>query len=903
MYLYCRIGYEGEELKLHHSKPNSKRFDSSLQKPNLSVCKQKYRHSEFVHIAVDVVYCEKIQRPSNTNPVPMKSFFAPFAITLLFALSFIVSAAAQQTTTSQATSTNPISTIAAKTAGMQKFVGFFTFYWDAKTDKIWLEIEKARLERDFLYAVSLPQGVGSNDIGLDRGQLSAERVVRLERHGPKVLLVEQNLNFRAVTTDSNQQRAVGESFARSVLFGFKVDLEEGSKVLVDGGAFFLRDAHGVSGALRRAGQGTYAINADLSAMFMPRTKSFPQNSEFEVTLTFIGEPTGQFIRDVTPSPQSVTVREHHSFIELPALNEAKSYKMREFDPRSGYFPMSYMDYATPIDQPIMKRFITRHRLEKKNPGAAKSEAVEPIVYYIDNAAPEPIRSALFEGATWWNEAFEAAGFINAFQVKILPDSADPMDVRYNVVQWVHRATRGWSYGGSITDPRTGEILKGHVTLGSLRVRQDFLIASGIIAAYEEGKPVPDALQKMALARLKQLSAHEIGHTIGLAHNFAASTMGAEGRSSVMDYPHPKIDKDAATGKFTLGNAYASGIGEWDKVSIAYGYAEFPTDEKKALKTILDDAHKRGFYFLTDEDARPVGGAHPATHLWDNGKNAIDELTRLMSVRGEILSTFGAHNIPQGQPLSTLDETLVPMYFLHRYQTEAVSKILGGLDYRYAVRGDGQTITAQISGEEQRRALDALLSTLSVDALALPEALLKLIPPPAYGYNKTRESFKSRTGLPFDALAAAEAAATFTTSFMLHPERAARLVEYGARDSRLPSLGETIDKLLAATWKNPSAQSAYKAEVQRTVNMTVLQGLMRLVQDDDASAQSRAITLARLEDLRGWLDGKRKSLKDDATKAAYLLASVQIAEFVKNPKTVSLPKPLPVPPGQPIGCGE
>lgn len=793
-----------------------------------------------------------------------------------------------------------------KVTAMQKFTGFMTFYWDAKTDKIWLEVDKIQLNRDFLYAVSLPQGVGSNDIGLDRGQLSNERVVRLERHGPKLLLVQPNLNFRAVTANANEQRAVAESFAQSVLYGFKIEAEDGGKMLIDASGFFLRDAHGVAQTLRRTGQGSYSLASEQCAMYMPRTKSFPKNSEFEAIITFSGDAAGQFIRDVTPTPQIVSVRQHHSFIELPDLNEANGYTMRVFDPRSGYFPMTYMDYATPIEQPILKRFITRHRLQKKNPNLPKSEAVKPLVYYIDNAAPEPIRSALFEGATWWNQAFEAAGFINAFEVKILPDSADPMDVRYNVVQWVHRATRGWSYGASITDPRTGEILKGHVTLGSLRVRQDFLIASGLIAAYEDGKEVSETLKSMALARLKQLSAHEIGHTLGLAHNFSASTMGEKGRSSVMDYPHPKIETDGK-GAVTLANAYATGIGEWDKIAIRYGYEEFSQNgnqaEKQGLEGILNDAHKRGYYFLTDEDARPQGGAHPTAHLWDNGVNAIDELQRLMKIRSEVLSRFGVNNIPKGQPLSTLDETLVPMYFLHRYQTEAVSKILGGLDYRYAVRGDGQTITAAIPGTEQRRALNALLATMDVEALALPEELLKLIPPVAYGYNRTRESFRNRTGLPFDALAAPEAAASFTLSFLLHPERVARLVEYSSRDKSLPSLGEMLEKLLAVTWKAPVLQNGYKAEVQRTVNAAVLQGVMRLVQDDEASSQSRAIALQHLDNLRQWLETARKGAKDESVKAAYLLASVQIAEFVKNPKTVVIPKPLAVPPGQPIGCGE
>jgi hypothetical protein len=809
-----------------------------------------------------------------------------------------------QPVSSVSTVSNGTPSIAQKIAGMQKFTGFVPFYWDAKTDKIWLEIDKRQLDREFLYAVSLPQGIGSNDIGLDRGQLSSERVVKLERHGPKLLLVQLNYAFRAVTADSNERRAVRESFAQSVLHGFKIELEENGKMLIDASAFLLRDAHGVAETLRRTGQGSYSFAADQSAMYMARTKNFPQNTEFEITATFTGEPQGGFIRDVTPTPQIVSVRQHHSFIELPPLDDVRGYQMRAFDPRAGYFPMSFMDYATPIDQPIVKRFITRHRLQKKNPAEARSEAVKPLVYYIDCAAPEPIRSALVEGATWWNQAFEAAGFINAFQVKILPDTADPMDVRYNVVQWVHRATRGWSYGASITDPRTGEILKGHVTLGSLRVRQDYLIAQGLISAFEEGKQVPEALVKMALARLRQLSAHEIGHTLGLAHNFAASMMGSGGRASVMDYPHPRIDR-ALDGSISLANAYASGIGEWDKISIQFGYGEFGAaiNEKQALKRLLEDAQKRGFYFVTDEDARPSGGAHPAAHLWDNGTNAVDELIRTMKLRNEILSRFGVNNIPTGAPLSTLDETLVPMYFLHRYQVEAASKVLGGLDYRFALRGDEQTIAEPVVADEQRRALDALLSTLSADALALPESLLRLIPPHAYGYDRTRESFKSRTGITFDALAAPEVATGFVVSFLLHPERAARLVQYTARDKRFPSLGEVINKLLAATWKAPIPANPYKAEVQRTINATTLHQIMLLAQDAGSSAQTKAIALLKLDELRTWLDKQMKSTKDESTKASYLLASTQIDEFLRSPKEVQVPKPLALPPGQPIGCGE
>ncbi len=499
-------------------------------------------------------------------------------------------------------------TIAERTAGMERRDGYFPFYWDAKAGKIWLEIPAGRLNTEFLYVNSLPAGLGSNDIGLDRGQLGGERIVRFERSGPRILLIQPNYDYRAISNDVAERRAVEQAFAQSALFGFEVAAEENGRILIDASAFFLRDAHNVVGTLRRTQQGTYRLEATRSAFYLDRTKNFPQNSEVEVTLTFTSDQPGRLVGTVAPSPDSVTLRQHHSFVELPG----PGFTPRAHDPRAGFFGISYFDYATPIDQPIEKRFIARHRLAKKDPGAGRSEPVKPIIYYLDPGTPEPIRSALLDGARWWNQAFEAAGYINAFRVEMLPEDADPMDVRYNLIQWVHRSTRGWSYGSSVTDPRTGEIIKGQVSLGSLRVRQDFLIAEGLLAPYEGNKTSSPEALAMALARLRQLSAHEVGHTLGISHNYISSVAN---RASVMDYPQP-LAKLKADGSIDLSDAYATGIGEWDKVAIAYGYSDFApgSDERAVLNKILTDAIARGLPFLSDQDARPPGSAHPATHL-------------------------------------------------------------------------------------------------------------------------------------------------------------------------------------------------------------------------------------------------------------------------------------------------
>lgn len=809
-----------------------------------------------------------------------------------------------------------VQSIEDRTSGMTKIDGYVPLYWDVRTGSMFVEIP--RFDSDFLYTTGLSAGLGSNDIGLDRGQSGQGRVVQFQRMGPKVMLVQANQSFRSSSNNPLEVKSVTDSFAKSILWGFTVAAESGGRVLVDATDFFVRDAHNAANRLR---PGNYRLDKTRSAFNMSNTKGFPLNTEVDVTLTFVAEAAGGgrggggpsqgpapigatggggggggfggdlfsgTVGSVTPTADSVTLREHASFVELPDAN----YKTRVADPRAGFGAVTFLDHSQPLSEPNIFRHIRRHRLEKKDPAAAVSDPVKPIEFWVDSGAPPDVRQALIEGASWWNQAFEAAGFSNAFKVAALPADADPMDIRYNMINWVHRSTRGWSSGGGFTDPRTGEIIRSTVTLGSLRGRQDYLIFEGLLSPYVTGTERPSILYETALARIRQLSAHEVGHTLGLGHNYYDSS---KGWISVMDYPHP-LETLNEDGSIDLSRAYEARIGDWDKVAINYGYRQFPSGvgETAELTGILDAAWATDLRYFTNQDS----DIHPRVEQWSNGTNQGEELARLMRLRRSALNRLGEQTIRAGVPTALIEEPLVPIFMYHRYAVEGTASMIGGQDFVYAMRNDGRTPMEWASPEAQRKAIDALTATLLPSELTIPRRILDLIPPRPPGYGLHRELFPRTTGEAFDPVNPGAIAADVTIGYMLQSDRAARMVAQYAVDQALPGLGEVIDKLTRATF-DATTSGRYEAEVRRATERVLVDRVMWLASAAQ-NGQVRAIASYKLEKLAARL--RAEGDRDESDLAQHTLLAADIKRFLERPMAdgVKVMPTSPAPPGAPIG---
>ncbi|MAW79242.1 MAG: hypothetical protein CMI63_03310 [Parvularcula sp.] len=778
--------------------------------------------------------------------------------------------------------------------------GFLTLFADEKGGKVFAVFPPADddgITLRAIHAAGLTSGLGSNPVGLDRGLFDSGSLIAFRRVGDKMIAEQENWTYRATSDNPLEQKAVRESFARSFLWAGEVSATgPGGESLVDISSFITRDSLGVIAALKDHPKGgSFSVAEDRTFPDAANALSFPDNVEFDAYLTLVSDKPGDEVWATAADARAITMVLHHSLVRLPD----DGYTPRPFDVRSGAIDVSYYDFSAPLAEPIQKAFARRFRLEKEDPSAAKSPAKNPVVFYVDAGAPPQIRDALIEGASWWAEAYEAAGFENAFRVEPLPEGAHPRDIRYNIISWTHRQTRGWSYGGGVSDPRTGEMIKGSVILGSQRVRQDRMIFEGLAGAQNSGKGGPDDPVTIALARIRQLSAHEVGHSLGFAHNFAAST---NDRASVMDYPAPLVTV-GEDGSLDFSEAYDVGIGEWDKFAATWLYAQFApgTNEAAALNKIIADGYGSGLRFVADSEGRSVSTGNPYGSVWDNGGDPTQALRDVMAVRAVALSKFGDRAIRPGTPMAKLREVIVPIYLYHRYQIEAAAKLVGGYDFAYKTKGDALNNGSVVSNQKQREALAALVETLDPSALVIPTSVLDQMTAPmgAFNGNSGGEVFETSAHPMFDLASAADAAASITINALLNPARAARLEEQHRRNASALGFGDVLNAIDAEVFTTTTPSQQMLADV---VQDRFVSSLITLSLDETAAPSARSKAEAKLRAIGNRLEPSLFSGANAREHNAWLRERIE-AHLNRPAAAVSVSMPaMEIPPGSPIGAG-
>jgi len=802
-------------------------------------------------------------------------------IRLLLALTLLAAPVAQAAPTSA-----PLAGVRSAHIRSADFMGVRV---DADRNKVLLEIPADRLDKDFLHQSVLATGLGT--LGLDRGQLGGSVVVRFTRRGKRVLMVRDNWNVRAQGANAAAARAVAEGFGTSVVASFPIESEANGTMVVDATSFFLSDTYGIAESVRRGQQGTPRFDAARSWIDATRTKAFPKNTEVHAVLTFAVDNPGPALRRTTPDPSSLTMELHHSLVELPP---ADGFRAREGDPRSGVNGPQFYDFAQGFEGTYRDAIAGRWRLIPKDPAAYMrgelTEPVTPIVYYMDPAIPSPYREAFREGGLWWNKTFEAAGFRNAFQIRDLPADADPMDARYNMIYWIHRTGPGPSVGPSLADPRTGEILRTVVRMDSWRSLVDYNIYAGMLpAAGPQGLGM--SAEAFTMWRRRQHTAHEIGHTLGFPHNYFAH---AQGRTSVMDYPFPLISL-TPRGELDLSKAYAPAGGAWDTLTVRYGYTWFPNAEaeKAGLDRIIKEGLAKGIRFVADQHADASGSLPEATR-WVEGATMFDAVQRTSAVRRHLIDRFDERAIKPGEPMYLLNMRFAHVYLHHRYSLEGLVKYVGGMDFRYAMRGDGQAPTTIMPAASQRRALTMALDALEPAALAVPERVLALIPPAPPGGDEST-AWLGYAGTALDQISLAGGLATEVIENLFERDRIGRLVLFSARDASNPSLDEVTRTVIDRTWGAPASPNAGAQALRRTVQQVVLNTLLDRAADPQALPDVRATLEMHLQTLRTRLAGMNGgTAADRALRAKAVRDIARYFDGQDDPKTRSRFAVLPLP---------